>query len=257
MASRLRLDFGNLPLIEAAVRVSFQNDLPLKFTKIYECHERLNDLFGHLSEPTQHEAAPGISESIAISPGVITGVVLDDNDQGMTAVIQKRLVVVRWVKKLVKDAPEYPRFPTLRDTLWNVVDTLGQVSRLDSVPIAVVNMSYVNFIDASDPSKILIDYFSDLVHVKVTDNSERIHQVELSWRRDGIDLRFCLKHIGMNVGDETKEGFQLTTVAGARIGDSNKDPSERLEVVHQRLQDLFRDILSDRARDEWQLTEVK
>lgn len=252
----MRLDFGNLPLVEAAVRASFAEPLPLRFSTIYEAHQRLKDKFPHLSEPERHEVAPGVSETLELKPGSLTGVILTHNRKGLSATVQNRLAVVRWVKSFPKDAPEYPGFAELRDSLWEVVSVFQEVSGISSLPVAVVNMSYVNFIDVKDPATVLKRYFSDLVQIKATENAERIHQVELSWREDGVDLRFRLQHVEAKVGDQVKDGFQLTTIAGMDVSGQQDDPKQKLEAVHDRLQELFFSLLSDHAREEWQLTEV-
>ena len=256
MSKGLRLEFDNLPLVEAVVRASFNEAVPLTFTAIYEAREKLASKFGHISEAQRYEAAPGISETIEFVPGAITGFVLDENKNGLAATIQSRLVAVRWIRSVVKNAPPYPRFSVLRDTLWEVIDVFREVSGVRSLPIAVVNMSYANFIDVPDSADILARYFSKIAQVKATDDAERINKLEFAWRNEGIDLRFRLQHVNAKVGEETKSGFQLTTVAGGAVGTSQDDPKNKLVTVHERLQYLFRDLLSDQAKKEWGLREV-
>lgn len=256
MPSSLRLEFGNLPLVEAAVRATLADDLPLRFGTIFEAHDRLRDRFPKLTEPERHEVPPGVSEMVQLRPGIITGVVLADETNGMFATVQSRVVVVRWLKRLGTDAPKYPRFPALRDALWQVLDVFKQVSELESLPVAVVNMSYTNFIDVSDPSTAMERYFSKKVQMELAMDAERVHQVELSWRKDDVDLRFRLQLVEAELDGQKKEGLKLTTIAGSSLGAGDGNPRDTLESVHQRLQYLFRDLLSDHAKREWQLREV-
>lgn len=256
MAGSLRLDFGNLPLIEAAIRASFAQTVDLKFAAVNKVHERLRDSFPHVTEPQHHEVAPGVTEHVEIRPGVITGVVFAGNPEGLRIVLQRRVAVVRWVKQFISEAPAYPRFPALRAPLWKVIDAVKDACEFDSFPIAVVNVSYVNFIHVTDFSSVLRDYFSSLVHVKATDRAEEIPKIEVAWREEGIDLRFRLEKVSATLGEETMEGCKLTTVAGMRVPPTDGDAPTTLETVHARLQMFFRDVISDRAKQEWQLKEM-
>lgn len=256
MAGSIRLDFGNLPLVEAAVRASFAEPVELKFSAISEIHKRLAKSFTHVTEPQHYEAAPGVTEHVAIRPGHITGVGFAGNPTGLRSTLQSRVAVVRWVKEFIRDAPNYPRFPTLQAALWEVINVVRTTYQLSSLPIAVVNMSYVNFIDVTDFSTVVKQYFSPLVHVQATDGAEEIRKLEVSWREKGIDLRFHLEKLSATLGEDTVDGCRLTTVAGMPIPAPDGDPRTTLENVHSRLQVFFRDVISEGAKKEWQLKEV-
>lgn len=250
----IRLDFGNLPLIEAAVRASFATPVPLTFEAISQAHSQLRTDFPQIAQPSQIDVPPGIKSEIDLRPGVIQGVVYTGNSSGLVINVQSQLVVVRWLKQVTAEAPDYPRFKALRDTLWHARRVHFEGGQTQSVPI-VVNMSYVNFIQVTDAGSVLEDYLSPRVQVAATKNAQQVHKVEVSWQeRDSVDLRFSLEQIAADVGGETLDGYRLTTAAGLRLAESN-DPRAALEDIHDRLQYFFRDLISDRARDEWQLKE--
>lgn len=256
MAGSIRLDFGNLPLVEAAIRASFAEQVELKLSRINEVHKKLGGSFPELTEPQHYEAAPGVTEEVTIRPGLITGVVFADSASGLRATLQSRVAVVRWLRQFIGEPPDYPRFPALRDALWQVIEAVKSAYGLDSLGIAVVNMSYVNFIHVVDFSSVLKQYFSRLVHVKATESAEEIRKVEVAWRENGIDLRFRLEKISATLGEDTVDGCRLTTVAGMHIPATDGDANTTLENVHTRLQVFFRDVLSDYAKQEWQFEEV-
>ena len=250
------MDFGNLPLVEAAVRASFTEPLELKFSAITEVHKGLKNAFPQITQPEVYEAAPGVTEEVAIRPGLITGVVFAGNPDGLRSTLQSRVAVVRWLKQFVTGAPEYPRFEVLRDALWQVVEAVKAAYGLVSLPIAVVNMSYVNLIQVTDFSSVLSQYFSSEVQVQATDNAEEIRKVEVAWRENGIDLRFHLEKVSATLGEDTVDGCRLTTVAGMHVPLPDGDEKKTLEDVHTRLQVFFRKVISDQAKQEWQFEEV-
>ena len=257
MAGGLRLDFDNLPLVEAAVRATFREPVKLKFSAISEIHAQLRTSFPQVSEPQGYELAPGVNkEEVKISPGHITGVVFDGHSKGLRSTLQNRLAVVRWRKQFVGDSPTYPRFSTLQSALWQLIDAVKSTYGLKSLPCAVVNVSYVNFLAVIDFSSVLRDYFSSKMQVEATDGAEEVRKLEVSWRENGIDLRFRLEKITATLGEDVIDGCQLTTIAGMHIPDTDNDAKAAIDIVHARLQEFFRDAISQRAKDEWQLTEV-
>lgn len=257
MASSLRLDFGNLPLVETAIRASFEEPLELTFSRIDRIREILKESFPHVTEPKQHEVAPGITEEIEFGPGKLTGVVFDGHALGLEAAIQSRVAIVRWRKQFIKDAPKYPRFSFLQTEFWNMVDAVKVAYGLDKIPLVVVNLSYVNFIPVVDFSDVLPRYFSPKMQIKVVQCAEEVRKLEVAWLEEGIDLRFRLEQTSATFGEETKVGCLLTTVAAIRVKKSQSgDEKIALDEVHSRLQALFRDIISEHAMREWELKEV-
>lgn len=256
MAGSIQLDFGNLPLVEAAVRATFTEPVNLRFSVINEILKRLGESFQQLTELQHYEATPGITETVSFHPGRINGVVFADNPNGLRATLQSRVAVVRWVKQYNDEAPEYPRYDVVQSALWQVHDAVVAAYALESLPISVVNMSYVNFIHVTDFSSVLRDYFSKEVQVKATDEAEEIRKMEVSWRENGIDLRFQIEKISATIGEETTDGCRVTTVAGMQVPETEGAAKSTLNDVHARLQVFFQDIISDRAKREWELKGV-
>jgi len=254
---RIRLDFGNLPLVEAAVRVSLQSPVPLKFATINGVKERLAPEFTILEEPEQFEVAPGLPGTVPpFQPGQIPGAVYAGNPQGLIVTLQSQVIVARWLKKAVGNGQEYPRFESLREVLWKTADALAESCSQQLPRMVVVNISYVNFLKVLHTEQVLSSYFSKVAHVSAALNAEQVFKVEASWREHGdIDLRFELAQVSAQVADESIEGYRLITVAGMRLTES-ADPKKSLDMVHDRLQVFFSDLISQRAKDEWQLKEV-
>ena len=254
-ASNIRLDFGNLPLVEAVVRVSFEPPLSLTFNIINGVGERLRPDFSAPIVLDRVETAPGIHEhTVQIGPGHIPGAVYKGNDDALVITLQGQVIVARWLKATPEQGSEYPRYPALHRALWRAMDALRQASNTPS-RTTVVNMSYVNFLRIAHTEPVLDRYFSRLAHVDAVANADQIHKVELAWRDDdGIDLRYKLEQVSAKIADETIEGYRLTTVAGVRLPDQTNEKA-RLDCVHTRLQTFFRDLISERAKKEWQFQE--
>lgn len=253
MGDKLQLEFDNLPLVEAVVRASFADPVGLRFSKIGDIHRILLDLFPNISEPSRYEVSPGIADKVSISPGVITGVMFDGHEDGILCTLQNRVAIVRWLKQFTEGAPDYPRFPKLKAVLKDVLSAVMSAYELESFPIAVVNLSYVNFIPVTDFSDYLRKYFSDQVHVRATDDADEIRKLEISWRKKGVDLRFLLEKVTATIGEQVSDGCRLTTIAGMHVETKDGDWMKTLQHIHDRLQVLFRDVISDQAKQEWQL----
>ncbi len=258
MTDRLQLNFGNLPLVEAAIRISLAEPIALTFHSIQALHEAIRSDYPRVTEPQVLEGAPGVAEqTFSISPvPPIPGVVYEGHPKGLRLTVQSRVIVLRWIKQAQEDAPKYPRYSTMREAAWDAFTRISETFK-ESPKIAAVNMSYVNFIEIGDSANILKDYFSEQVRIAATETASQIHQVELSWRDEaGLDLRFRLHRVTAQTPDEEApiQGYQLTTIAGSKVADEESESaSSHLDVVHDRLQHLFQEAISERAKKEWQL----
>lgn len=250
----LRLDFGSLPLIETAVRISLASPLTLTFESINRVHNLFRSEFPQITEPQQIEIPPGIKEG-TISLGQIPGAVFTGNERGLTIHLQAQLVAVRWTKPTSSEGPEYPRYAVLRDTLWRALSEL--LAACDPVPVVVVNMLYANFIRPTTASHNIVEkYLSPIAHLPATKGSKQIYKVEGSWQQpDMIDLRFSIDQISLRTAVENLEGFRLLTSAGLRISEGD-DRVSALDRIHDRLQSFFRDLISSQAKVEWQMNEA-
>jgi uncharacterized protein (TIGR04255 family) len=160
------------------------------------------------------------------------------------------------LKGVGEKAAAYPRFPAIRDALWRAVNAFEEATGGRFPRIAVVNMSYVNFLKIPHSAPVLSRYFSDVARVKATDGANQIHKVEVAWREhDSVDLRYNVEQVTAKVADQEVQGYRLTTAAGVKLP-ATAEATSALDAVHDRLQLFFRDVISDDAREEWQLTEV-
>lgn len=249
------LQFDNLPLVEAAVRVSLGASLQLSFAAIYDVHDGLRQEFPSISEAEQVEVAPGLAESeTRFGIGIVPGAVFCGHSAGITVTLQPQVIIARWFRKSSLSDSPYPRYGALRDALWRTVDLLRKHGD-DTPPVAVVNMSYVNFIPSNRPD-IVREYFSEVAQIKVLDGAKVLRKLEAGWKlASDVDVRFCLEQTAAKMPDGITAGYRLTTAAGIKLGPTQA-AKESLELVHDTLQGLFRDLISSRARDEWQLREV-
>ena len=252
MSHTLRLDFGNLPLVEVTVRATIQPSTVLTLPLIIKLHEAFREELPDIKTPNRYEATPGLPGETVFGLGDLAGVTLSDHRRGLAMVLQSQLVAARWTREGWPDGPEYPRFEQLRDLLWNGVASFSEAVGQRLSP-SVVNMSYVNFLNDPDPASVLMDYFSPLVRVQALADASRINKVELSWAdHESVDLRFRLEPVEAQVKEQSLSGYRLTTIAGTNLAEA-ADAANALEKIHDCLQRFFQDLISDRAKAEWQL----
>ncbi|MHC4696881.1 MAG: TIGR04255 family protein [Planctomycetota bacterium] len=257
MTAKLRLDFGNLPLVEAAVRISFNNAIGLTYAIVNSIEGELKPRFPNLTEPKQIEVAPGAGVSPAeFGPGYLPGAVFTGHKSGVSLSVHPQVIVARWVKHPALTKQEYPRYPALRDSLWTAVEAFRQACGDEFPGIAVVNMSYVNFIPSSDPASIVKTYFSDEAQLQAMRNARQVRKLEAAWTEDDdLDVRFALEQATAKLPDRVSQGYRLTTAAGLRLAPST-DAKSGLAKIHDRLQIFFLKLISKQARDEWKLEEA-
>ena len=256
-SAKLRLNFRNLPLVDAAVRASFESPVELTFRGLYALADALQPDFPSQTELDQFQMPPGVrSPSMVLGPGQIPGAVYTGHKEGLSITVQSQVIIARWVKKVVTSAPDYPRYKALADALWRATKGFSETYARQAPRIVVVNMSYVNFLQIAHDQPVLLRYFSEKARVEAAKGARKIHKVETSWQEpDGVDLRFSLEQVTATVDAAKVEGFRLTTAAGKRLveGDGKEDA---LEMIHDRLQIFFFEILSEQAKTEWDLEPV-
>jgi len=188
---------------------------------------------------------------LAFGVGQIPGAVLSGHKQGLRATIQQHVVVTRWVRAPHRGAPQYPRFASLRECHWRVVRALLKAVKTLDVPFGAVNMSYTNFLQQEATPDVLFKYFSSAAHVQLVKQAALLHQFEVSWQdNDAVDLRLRLERVAFQIGDEKKDGYSLTTVAG-KASSSLLDAQENLDRVHDQLQEFFDELISPDAKTKW------
>lgn len=256
MTDRSTLNFGNLPLIEAAVRTSFNSLKPLSYALINSIHSDLRSEFPALTESKQLEVAPGAGGTqVEISPAYLPGAVYTGHRSGLSLSVQPQVIVARWVKYPSLHGPAYPRYAALREALWSAVEAFRTACGDDYPGIAVVNMSYVNFIPVSDPAAVLKTYFSDEAQLGAMARARQVRKLEAAWSEvDDVDVRYAVEQAAAKLPDGVTQGYRLTTAAGLRLGEST-DAKSGLEKIHRTLQEFFLKLISERAKSEWQLAE--
>ena len=256
MTAKLGLEFGNLPLVEAAVRASFNDPKALSYSLVNSIHADLKPSFPALTESQQLEIAPGAgARSVEIGPGYLPGAVYTGHTGGISVHVQPQVIVARWSKRPGLTDPEYPRYQELCNALWTAVEAFRKGCGEDHPGIAVVNMSYINFVPSSDAAAFLRTYLSKESQLRAMDNAQQVRKLEAAWTEgDDLDVRFAVEQATANLPDGPTSGFRFTTAAGLRLKES-VDAKSGLEKVHATLQEFFLKLISEDAKSEWKLRE--
>jgi len=246
MPSSTSLEFDKLPLVEAAVRFSFDKSLQADFRTARAVLDKLPK-FNNLDLPSQIELPPGIQQpALVVGPNVPSAFSLTGHEEGITLTLQPQLLAARWQR--TRDSADYPRYGALRESLNDLFKAMPE----PTAPVAVVNIVYVNFIPTKDPgSRFIEKYFADIAQVGLFKSAPKVQQFTAAWRASAtIDLRVDLRHATRNSAD----GQRLLTAAGSRIQPGDNAFS-RLDEVHDELQRCFLELISDDAKAEWSYSE--
>jgi len=167
------------------------------------------------------------------------------------------VIVARWVKQPALEQAKYPRYPALGDALWKAVEAFRKACGDEYPGIAVVNMSYVNFVASSDPAGFLKTYFSEESQLPAMAEAQQVRKLEAAWSEaDDIDVRFAVDQAAAKLPDGVTPGYRLTTAAGLRLGES-LDAKAGMDKVHDTLQWFFLRLISQQAKTEWIYREPK
>jgi len=242
------LQFTNLPLVETVVRLYFPTNVRIDFRLVSDLHQKLGSEFPNVSPPTLLETSPALSgPQMLIAPGALPGAEYAGGPHGLSLQLQQQMVAARWRRAISEHAPDYPRYGRLRAILHDAINHLqGCVGGADLSP-CIANMTYVNFIRVENPRP----YLKDEHLTGTTIGAKTVQEQIVAWQaQNGVDLRFEVRGAERTAGAEREGGYLLTTAAGRRL-DPGDNTFARLDDVHDELQVLFADLISDRAKDEW------
>ena len=256
MAPNSSLEFRKLPLVEVAVRASFHSSIPLRYSLINAVREKLSAEFPTLAELNHFEAAPGSGGTqFEISPGFLPGAVYTGHKSGLSISLQPQVIVARWVTRPGLQQTQYPRFGALRESIWTAEEAFRKSAGDEYPGIAVVNMSYVNFVPATDSATFAKTYLSTDAQMRIMDGATQVRKLEAAWSgSEDIDVRFAIEQAAVQMGERVTPGFSVTTAAGLRLG-ASQDAKSGLDKVHGALQEFFLKLISNEARREWELQE--
>lgn len=245
------LEFGPLPLVEVQIRLSYVKEINLTFEQISAIKSLLPHSFVGPSELTDFEAPPGIPNFVLPVPPTLAGAVYTDPSRNLRVLIEPQLLSVRWVHSTTPPAPPYPRYAALRSVLEDLLAEPNAMVPTWKQPV-VVNMVYVNMVpnDQFDsPSKFLSP---EVFPSRFADNPKQYAYLISSQSEDRTDLTIDVKSVTWKDSGGSQTGFRFATAGGVRLADTDEALSTA-NRIHKRLQYFFKSILSDRAKQTWEL----
>lgn len=245
----MRLRFRNLPLVEVAVRFTFDDPLRLGLAEAKRSYEFLSEAFPSLEDVPGFEAPPGLKSLKIESPSALFGFRLSNSAKGTSLTFQHQLIASRWADNMLH--PKYVGFEVLEDGMRKAMTCL-QESNVQLTPVSVANMVYVNFVAADQgTSEELGKYLLGLPQTSRFTEATDVHQLLVSWREhDDVDMTLDVKGATRTIGDTKETGFRLATAAGLRF-DPKNEPFDIVTCLHDRLQQLFAEVLTDNAKELW------
>lgn len=241
------LQFKKLPLVEVAVRLSLTEFAPINLTILSKLFRDLEERFPLIEDVQQHESAPG-TNSFQIGPGT-NSALFKGHKNGLVLRVVGNMIAVKWIWQ--PQIQDYCRFSKLHEELkWCLKHVAPQIG---NVRFRAANMTYVNFVQtsASSAQDTLGKYVTSGVWPSIIGGNQDLHHVNFSWRQpSGIDMRIVFERGERRVGSKATPGYKFTTVAGKQF-EPTSDPEDRVIDLHDCLQVLFDDIVSQEAKAEW------
>ncbi len=249
----MQLVCGSLPLAEVVIRLSYGSPFNLDLNFLNGIHQMLKETFPEATISDQIELPPGLTVSIP-APFGVNGFVLSNPQTGLKISFGQHLISARWVAATVAGGPAYPGFSALKDSIRTVIDALRALKGGEPEKVSVVNMSYVDLIEASSSLDVLNYLRADCFTPPHVNELEDVYHVEHSWKEGSIDMRVqIISGSGIIDGKEVS-GLKLQTVAGKLLPEPF-EYSDELDRAHECLQHLFWNITSQKAKDKWEITQ--
>lgn len=248
------LNFSNLPLAEVALRMSFVESINLSLTNVIELSNRLNIDSNQVHLSKVGNSAPGYSVSEIRKDGDAT-FVIEDEKSAILTMLHNRFLCVVWVGK-VDDSCPYPRFSEMKSRFKQSTALLMRILGLPNFNVHAVNMGYTNFV--LNPPNLEISSTIPLTKVMVGGNAvkkgSRMTEFNMAWSEDSmLDIRLLIQKAKIHMGDVDEDGLALTTTAGKLIEGEVSLALSGVDDCHDRLQILFKEIISDQQLQEFGL----
>lgn len=249
----MSIEFTNLPLVDVSIRLVPLSDLPISLGAIKALILDSSTGFTELSDIEAFENPPG-GGSIKPKLGGLNGFVLTNPQIGLTIDVHPTLLLFRWRRETASKPKPYPRFETLVHQLREVIILLMKVLELPSFSPKVVNMSYTNFVEASNGLTIGSSF--PIINFKATQSSiiaeeSNLTDFTVGWSEpnNGIDLRVRIDQAELLETQESplKSGYILTTIAGKRLAEG-EEYEQNVLSCHDRLIELFEVLLNEDAK---------
>lgn len=252
MSESTRLHFENLPLVEAAIRVSFATPIDVDYANISSVHESIKTQFPSARTPDVTEGAPG-RQVQTITLGQPPGVVFSGDPSGVRITAQPPVVVTRWTRQPTRAGPDYPGYEAVKKAHWDVVRHFAGRSSESKLKCSAVNISYTNFLQIESSPEVLGKLFSKRIDFSIMKDGSQFQKMEVAWQDSkGTDTRLRIERVTAESEGQVIKGCVLTTIAGTGVQDLAK-AEQALDGVHQHLQGFFLSIISDAAKAEWGL----
>jgi len=223
----------------------------MTFALINAVAQDLRGDFPTLDEIQEVEVPPGM-QGVRVSPNQIAGARYVGHPSGLVVTLQNRLLTARW--RRTAGHTEYPRFAALESCLWKAFESVFNHAEEPIDEPIVLNMAYMNLIRPAGDKSVL-DYFTESVRIGIIQTGRPLRSINVAWREtEEIDFRFELTAGVARDGGEQGEVFRLATAAGITLKDG-VSPQDALRDIHERLQTLFLNVISEDAKQEWQLVQ--
>ncbi len=240
------LEFTSLPLFDASIRLVPSVLLGWELESVFEVATHAKDRGWTPKAAFGFESSPGGGSASNLDL-LDLSVWRIERPDGREIHFQPNLVRTSWKKDLDRLGVGYCRFDPLLDSAVEGVQWIE--SRFEaSIPIKTVNISYRNIVEVDEPSTFIEKYLAEHLHQRDITNGNTLHNYSMIWHTtEGIDLRFQV------VRDSSAGRFILETAGGISLERDNHDWKSSLVVVHNALQSLMRQSISDEAKQLWGL----
>lgn len=227
------LNFANLPLLRVEYALTFEEVRPPSLDQIIAIRQALSSELPIVSD------FAGAGGPVNLPVGIGLGAGFDDIERGIGLALRENRIFVAWQKLRDDISYEDIRFPVLRSLLSRAVSVIEAGGQKLSFAKAIGK--YVNLVPAvHGPSQSLLhpSLFPHLLPEDVPASDVRCR-----WNFDGVEYRLDVYKIAEDSVIET------TCMCEANI----QDPMKSIDQTHTFLNQRFRAIISEEAKDVWKL----
>ncbi|MEP6757112.1 MAG: TIGR04255 family protein [Chthonomonadales bacterium] len=248
------LEFYQLPLEEVSCKAGFTSTVNFDLSTYVNIWQSLSNKYPRIRDIGQIDMTNNLG-IINISNGT-QGVTLESDDVQID--MQPNMVVAKWTNRIGRP---YARYASLREALNDCLTAIEKLNIQPGIEVMYVNMAYLHTV-VPPFNTDLREHVSRLIQpgfLPSAVSAQSLHDYNVGWRIENImDHRVIIQNtaIGMvryekgQVKTVHEQAMRLITVTGKQLVDG-ATACATLDEVHNAEQDLFLEMITDYAKEQW------
>lgn len=251
----MSLEFRRLPLMEVHARLLAFPQVRFDLQTFALMHRAMPSNFSRVQALREFRSGP-FAPTLTFQLGEPFGAEWSDPDSQVSIYFRPDSIEAIWLNGSTEPSDKYPRYNSLEKMIEDTLAAFEEASG-ETPSFTVANMTYTNLVLLGRQPRLedVEQFLAPDFRVPHQGDVHTLHTCEVAWRRaideHMIDLRVAVQGFASGGAGAESDGFTLSTSCGIQCVEGEQS-IDKLRMVHEELQGLFRDLISDHAKSEWE-----